>query len=260
MPTMIRLLLLATQATTEVSGLERDGLWLIGIGAAVVAAAVLIGGHVGGLSGRPFTQRGLRPDRLVYAGATAGGTLVAVGSIFVALKHLPSTAVLVGVVIWIPLAIWLLAAWRLRIGTQRDLTQAHANLTQYPAQAAGIAWDIRTYEHQVRWTYCIRHAFDADVALRLDAERLYAKGRIERSAPATDSTRTDGCSLSLRGQQRKRAPAAPRLPVLAHGSTPRDGRTDSAARPPHGAPAMLRWCRACTTATSSATASHRQRT
>jgi hypothetical protein len=169
------LFLLTADAATEVSGLERDGLWLIGIGAAVVAAAVLIGGHVGGLSGRPFTQRGLRNDRIAHASATAGGALVALGSIFVALKHLPSTAVLVGVVIWIPATVWLLAAWRLRVGTQRDLAQSRADQSQYPKQAAGIAWDIRTYEHQVQWRYCVRHALDADDALGRDAERLFGK-------------------------------------------------------------------------------------
>src|SRR5690348_5184604 len=57
--------------TAEASGLDRDGLWFIGVGALVVAVAFLWQGPLAGLSGRPVGRGGTRRDRLLYA---VGGT------------------------------------------------------------------------------------------------------------------------------------------------------------------------------------------
>jgi hypothetical protein len=171
----------------SISGIDRDALWLIAVGALLIAVSALFGGHLGGLTGRPVGRAGKREDRLVYAVGFAGAVLVAVGSVIAAVKAFPAVWIAVLTVVGSGLMFWFVAAWRLLVDSSRSLADTRLSIDSQmeleapesvkaefeadrQARLAEYEWDARRYERQMTWRWCLRHAFSSENRARGDAE------------------------------------------------------------------------------------------
>jgi hypothetical protein len=125
---------------------RKRGLWFIAVGTMLIVIAVLLGGHAGGLSTRPVGSPGTQRDRLVYAGTAAGACLVAVGSGIVAVKAFPLLWVAGVSVAGAALAVWLFAAWRLRV----DSRNGRDDVRRGPNPPA--LWSMPGYVEEREWT------------------------------------------------------------------------------------------------------------
>lgn len=159
------------------SGLARDGLWLVAVGALLIVMAILVGGHQGGLGGRPVGRQGTRRDRMVYAVTAVGACLVAVGSVIVAVKAFPTWWVVVVTVASAGLAVWVFAAWRLRVDSGRSRDEVRSGLETYDEAIGAIPgfveeheWDLRRYGRQTHWGWCLANAFASTTTALGDAE------------------------------------------------------------------------------------------
>jgi len=83
------MIVLSTVGTFSRHTLGGDGLWLIAVGAILLMVQVVMAGPQTGLSGRWVGPHSKPLDRAVYAIAAAGATLVAFGSILVAIASFP---------------------------------------------------------------------------------------------------------------------------------------------------------------------------
>jgi hypothetical protein len=101
--------LLATES--EVGGLERDGLWLIAVGALVVGASLFLQGPPHGPSGRPQGAISTGRDRFIFACGVAGAFLVALGSLLVMVAAFPKLWVVAASIVGVAIAVY--ASWRL---------------------------------------------------------------------------------------------------------------------------------------------------
>ena len=178
--------------SSQVSGLESDGLWFIAIGALLIVVAVLLGGHPGGLGTRPLGRQGTRSDRLVYAGTAAGACLVAVGSVIVAVKAFPSLWVVGVTVMGAALAVWLFAAWRLRVDSRNGRDDARRGLDEFPnlrslpGWVEGKDWDIRRYERQMSWRWYLTNPLRSEASARADAEAHFGPRPSQPQPPQPD--------------------------------------------------------------------------
>jgi hypothetical protein len=167
---------LLAHGSSQVSGLESDGLWFIAVGALLIVVAVLLGGHPGGLGSRPLGRQGTPRDRLVYAWTAAGACLVAVGSVIVAVKAFPALWVVAVTVVGAALAVWLFAAWRLRVDSRNGRDDAQHGLDDYPnlRSVPGFVeeseWNIKRYERQMTWRWYLTNPFRSEASARADAE------------------------------------------------------------------------------------------
>lgn len=146
------------------SAAEGTGLWLIGVGALLVAVSFLWQGSAPGLSGRPVGPAGTRNDRVVHAVGLTGALLVAAGSVVVALDAFPEPAVVLGTVVGAPIAVWLFAALRLRIDNKRRLVAARRGAQESSPLAPGWRWDAKRFEGELSWRRCLRNPFISDEA------------------------------------------------------------------------------------------------
>jgi hypothetical protein len=120
------------------------GVWLIGLGSLVIFAGLVLS------SERPYTGRSYRGpfntqrDRLRFAVEGAGAGLAAVGSVLLAIEHLPSPW-LFSAVPGTCLMIYGLTAWKLRQYWQYRLAATP------PAQPGGTVGT---------WRWCLTHPFN----------------------------------------------------------------------------------------------------
>lgn len=148
------------------SQLTRDGVWLIALGGILVAAGVLIGGHLAGLSTRPLGAAGRRSDRLAFALTAVGALLVAAGGAVAGVQETPDGWVIVVTCVAFTVAFYVVAAWRLRVDMDRGRKMARNHLEdpRLGAQADRLRWDERYYHHRRRWVHCFSYAFKSDTA------------------------------------------------------------------------------------------------
>jgi hypothetical protein len=180
------------------SGLERDGLWLIAVGALLIVIALLVGGHQGGLGGRPVGRQGTRRDRMVYAVTAAGACLVAVGSIIVAVKAFPAWWVVVVTVAGGGLAVWLFAAWRLRVDSGSSRDDVRSGLETYdedigpiPGYVEEHEWDLKRYGRQTHWGWCLANAFTSEANALSDAEAHFGRRPSQPQPPQRDPSQPE---------------------------------------------------------------------
>lgn len=148
---------------------EGTGLWLIGVGALLVAVAFLWQGSAAGLSGRPGGPAGTRTDRVVHAVGLTGALLVAAGSVVVAIDAFPEPAVVLATVVGAAIAVWLFAALRLRIDNKRRLVAARQGAQGNSPLARGWQWDAERFEREMSWRRCLRNPFISDDAAHRQA-------------------------------------------------------------------------------------------
>ena len=164
------------KATSAITGIGRDALWLIAVGALLIAVSVLAGGHVGGLSGRPIGRAGRRSDRVLYALGFTGAAIVAIGSFLAAAAAFPAKGMFAGSIVGAVATWWIVSAWRLRIDGQRSLEDSESMGTGLVAStnqdvSNQLDWDVRRYQRQQSWRWCIRHAFSSESSALAEAER-----------------------------------------------------------------------------------------
>jgi hypothetical protein len=147
-------------AALQLSQLQRVGLWLIAVGAFLVAASYLWQGSAGGLGGRPVGPSGTRSDRITHAIGLAGAMFVLVGSGIAGVEASPMVWVVLVSVVSAVGAVWLFAAYRLRVDSRKNRHQAAKGASSRDSPfALGAAWDVQRYERQMNWKWCLKHAF-----------------------------------------------------------------------------------------------------
>ena len=164
-----------TQVANNLSGIDRAGIWLIAIGAFLVALAFLWQGVTGGLSGRPVGPIGTRRDRVLYSIGLTGALLVGVGSVIAAIQAWPALGVVIGSIAAVAAAVWLFAACRLHIDnrkTHKSLSDAQARNS---SQAEAWAWDARRYSHQMQWRWCLTHPFVSEADAKAKAVEQFGE-------------------------------------------------------------------------------------
>ena len=166
-------------AAAAASTAERDGLWLIGVGAFFVAASLLSQGSAGGLSGRPGGLGGTRSDRIAFSVGLTGALLVAIGSLDVAVEAFPDLLVVAATVGISALIIWLFAAFRLRADCRKNRDDARRGAESDSPLAPGRRWDAERYQRQMEWRRCLTNPFVGDEA----AHRRAAEALGERPVP-----------------------------------------------------------------------------
>lgn len=129
------------------------GVWLIGLGSLVIFAGLVLS------SERPYTGRSYRGpfntrrDRLRFAVEGAGAGLVAVGSVLLAIEHLPSPW-LFSAVPGTCLMVYGLTAWKLRQYWQYRLA---ADPSTQPGGTPSSQLAMATFG---TWRWCLTHPFN----------------------------------------------------------------------------------------------------
>jgi hypothetical protein len=150
-------LALAAKAT-ELSTNERDGLWLIAVGAASSAVQVAVQGPLAGLSGRPVGGVSTPRDRIAFAFGFVGALLVGSGSALVAFAHLPRWWVALSAAAGALVVFYLFAAWRLWLDCRRLLHESRQALARNVNDAA-LQWNVSCSERRASLWWCLRRPF-----------------------------------------------------------------------------------------------------
>jgi hypothetical protein len=133
------------------------GLWLVGVGAFLAALPRLVRAPRPEL-GLPWETLAERVERLHYAVETVGLLLVAAGSVVLAAVELGPWWFVLGVVLVAVLAVWLLAAVKLRQLWQMRATHARDYGVSDPPIAGESEQRAVALAH-ARWSACLRQAF-----------------------------------------------------------------------------------------------------
>jgi hypothetical protein len=162
-------------AAAEVSTAERDGLWLIGVGAFLAAVSLLRQGSSGGLGGRPGGPAGTRADRIAFAIGLTGALSVALGSIDVAVEALPSLGLVVLTTVIAVVLIWLFAALRLHVDSRKNRDVSRRGAASGSALAPEREWDVKRYERHMHWRWCLANPFVSEAAAQRQAVEEFGK-------------------------------------------------------------------------------------
>jgi len=173
-----------TNVASELSNIERAGLWLVAVGAFLVAVSFLWQGSLGGLGGRPVGRGGTRNDRAVYAVGLCSALLVAAGSVIVAVTAFPPLWVAAATVGGVLVAVWLFAAWRLRVDSRKNRDEVRRAAEPASALAEGWRWDARRYDRQREWRRCLKNPFISEESARQQAGEAFGP----RPVPFDDRT------------------------------------------------------------------------
>lgn len=135
--------------------MQADGLWLIGVGAFLLAAVGLTAAPLrlhlqfGGLGDR-------RRDRLAFAGTGVGLIATATGSVLVAVGSAPGVAFAIAAVLALAAISWLLLSWRVRSLWLARRDDAATEL-RYNQDLAREAWRLRATVLLARWRWALWH-------------------------------------------------------------------------------------------------------
>ena len=135
--------------------MQADGLWLIGVGAFLLAAVGLTAAPLrlhmrfGGLGDR-------RGDRLAFAGAGMGLIATATGSVLVAAGSAPGVGFAVATLLALAAIGWLLLSWRVRTLWVARRDEAAMEL-RYNQDLAREAWRLRAAVLLAGWTWALCH-------------------------------------------------------------------------------------------------------
>lgn len=135
--------------------METEGLWLVGIGALLLALVGLAGGRVrvaltfGGDGDR-------RVDRLKFAVSGAGLMSTALGSALIAISSVPSVEFVVTTIVTLLLIMYVLLAWRVRT-LWREHRTAAAERLQGNQDSRREMWDLDAAAWCARWRWALRH-------------------------------------------------------------------------------------------------------
>jgi hypothetical protein len=150
---LTRLTVLASEA--EIGELERDGLWLIAVGALIVGLSLFVQGPQRGLTGRPVGAVSTHRDRFLFAAGVSGALLVALGSVLVMIGTFPDLWVVIASLVGVAIAVCAIGVWEVRRGTRRQLADAQ----RMTGSDAYRDWHLRCAQRQARWRWWLRHPF-----------------------------------------------------------------------------------------------------
>lgn len=189
--------------------MQADGLWLIGVGAFLLAAVGLTAAPLrlhlqfGGLGDR-------RGDRLAFAGTGLGLVATATGSVLVALGSPPGLGFAIATVLALATIGWLLLSWRVRALWLARRDDAASEL-RWNQDLAREAWRLRAAVLLARWRWALCHPFTGSDAQSWPYQ--YLRRRIGEEPPgvAEEWYSPDGLKLrqnrpSLVSAQPDRAP------------------------------------------------------
>lgn len=145
------------QASVCESGrsMQADGLWLIGVGAFVLAVVGLVAAPLrlhlqfGGLGDG-------RRDRLAFAGAGLGLLSTAAGSVLLAASSSPAVAFVIATVATLIVVAWVLLAWRVHSLWLARRGDAAMRL-RYNQDLAREAWQLEAAVLLARWRWALCH-------------------------------------------------------------------------------------------------------
>jgi hypothetical protein len=135
--------------------MQADGLWLIGVGAFLLAAVGLAAAPLrlhlqfGGLGDR-------RSDRLAFAGTGVGLLSTATGSVLVAAGSSPAVAFVLATVATLIVVAWALLAWRVHSLWVARRGDAAMRL-RYNQDLAREAWQLEAAALLARWRWAVCH-------------------------------------------------------------------------------------------------------
>ena len=134
---------------------ESAGLWLIGIGALLLALVGFAGGRV--RLALTFSGSGdQRPDRLKFAISGAGLLSTATGSLLIAISSIPSAPFLVGTIAALVFVIYVLLVWRVHTLWRERVTAAAHDLRDNQ-DSEREQWLLDATRWYARWRWSLRH-------------------------------------------------------------------------------------------------------
>lgn len=173
--------------------MQADGLWLIGVGAFLLAAVGLTAAPL-----RLHLQFGAlgdrRGDRLAFAGTGLGLVATATGSVLVAVGSAPGLGFAIATVLALATIGWLLLSWRVRSLWLARRDDAAMEL-RWNQDLAREAWRLRAAVLLARWRWALCHPLTGS-----DAESWpygYLQRLIGEEPPgvAEESHSADGLTL-----------------------------------------------------------------
>lgn len=202
----------ATSTVTDV--VQTDGLWLIGIGALMLAIVGVLSAPLrlhlqfSGLGDR-------RSDRLVFAGTGLGLLATSAGSILVAVGSTPASTFIVTTMLILAAVGWLLLAWRVHVlwVARRDET---ALILQRNQDLHREAWRLDAAALLARWQWCLVHPLTLTDATSWPYPYLEKRIGPEPAGVADEWFSNDGITL------RRNRPSLVRLTTTAAPDWPRD--------------------------------------
>jgi len=150
--------------------MQADGLWLVGIGAFLLAIVGLSAAPLrlhlqfGGLGDR-------RGDRLAFAGTGLGLIATAAGSVLVAAGSSPALGFAIATVMGLAVIGWLLLAWRVHILWLARRDDAAAKL-RHNQDLVREVWRLEAAALLARWRWALCHALTSSDAERWPYEFL----------------------------------------------------------------------------------------
>jgi hypothetical protein len=120
-----------------IGDLERDGLWLIAVGALIVGGSLFAQGPLRGPSGRPQGAVSDARDRFLFACAVSGALLVALGSFLVVVAAMPDVWIVVASFVGVVGAVYAIGVRQVRRDTRLILSEA-LTLKGPPSTGSGI--------------------------------------------------------------------------------------------------------------------------
>jgi hypothetical protein len=99
---------------------------------------------------------------VAYSIGLAGALMVAGGSTVAAIATFPKAWVALLTVAGAAIAVWLFAAWRLRIDSRKCRDRACKAITGDSPLDDGRRWDSRRYQIQMDFRWCLKRPFISD--------------------------------------------------------------------------------------------------